>query len=461
MLGIVLIFTTLILLIFLAYRGVSLLLAAPALAAVAAFLNGAPVLASYTQVFMEAMGRFVVAYFPLFLMGALFGRLMGESGAARTIGHRTVSALGQRNAILAIIVCCAVLTYGGVSLFVVAFAVFPIAKALFEAADIPARLIPGTIALGAFTFTMTALPGTPAIQNAIPMPYFGTTAFAAPWLGLTAAAVMALVGYGWLKYRERQARQAGEGFGGCHGADEQAATDSTPRPTDPTLSKALLPIVLVLALNLVLSIWLLPAFDYSFLREPEWGGIEPASVIGVWAIIVSLVVACLSVLATNPRLFRTLLDAMSPGAQDALMPMFNTASLVGFGAVIAALPAFGVLKEMILAISPGNPLISLSVSINILAGITGSASGGMSIALEALGERYLALGNAAGIDPAVLHRVTAVATGGLDALPHNGAVVTLLAICGMTHAKSYLDVLVVAVIGPVLSLAVIVGIASL
>ena len=460
MAGIFLIVVTLGLLIYLAWRGVSLLILAPLLAVIAAGISGLPMLASYTQIFMVAMGRFVVAYFPLFLLGALFGKLMEFSGAARSIGYWSVNRLGERHAILAIVVCCAVLTYGGVSLFVVAFAVFPIARALFKAADIPARLIPGAIALGAFTFTMTALPGTPAIQNAIPMPYFGTTAFAAPWLGLVASLIMLAVGYGWLKRRAAAAHRHQEGFSASL-AREEVAEEGRDEGLQPPLWQALAPIIVVLVANLVLSKLVLPGRNYDWLATPAWGAARPEDVIGVWSIIASLFLACLVVIVLNLRHLRSLGASLGPGAQDAMLPIFNTASLVGFGAVMAALPAFAILREMILSMAPGNPLISLSVSVNLLAGITGSASGGMSIALETLGARYMELGQAAGMAPEVLHRVTAVATGGLDALPHNGAVVTLLAICGMTHGKSYLDIFVVAVAGPVLALSVIVAMASL
>lgn len=197
------------LLIWLAYRGISVLVLGPLCALLAVLLAGAPLLASYTQVFMPALGRFIVAFFPLFLLGAIFGKLMEDSGSARSIAHWLVARLGSQRAILAVVLACAVLTYGGVSLFVVAFAMYPVAVALFRAADIPKRLIPATIALGAFTFTMTALPGTPAIQNAIPMPYFGTTAFAAPGLGVIAGLVMLGLGLGWLRRRASAARAAG------------------------------------------------------------------------------------------------------------------------------------------------------------------------------------------------------------------------------------------------------------
>lgn len=185
MTGILVIMAALGALVYLAYRGVSLLLLAPAMAIFAVTASeGGPVLASYTQVFMQSAGGFIIQYFPLFLLGAVFGKLMEASGSAQVLADDIIHRLGSARAILAVILCCAVMTFGGVSLFVVAFAVYPIASALFRQADLPKVLIPAAIALGAFTFTMTALPGTPAIQNAIPMPYFGTTPYAAPGLGL-------------------------------------------------------------------------------------------------------------------------------------------------------------------------------------------------------------------------------------------------------------------------------------
>ena len=197
---------SLLLLMALAYRGASLIVLAPALATLAVAISGdVPVLAAYTQIFMPALGRFLARYFPIFLLGAVFGTLMDASGSARVIADRISRTLGSRQAILAVVLCVAALTYGGVSLFVVAFATFPLAASVFRAADIPRRLIPATIALGSCTFTMTCLPGTMQIQNLIPMPYFKTTAFAAPGLGIIGGSCIFVLGMAWLNRRARSA----------------------------------------------------------------------------------------------------------------------------------------------------------------------------------------------------------------------------------------------------------------
>jgi H+/gluconate symporter-like permease len=479
-------------LIVLAYRGVSVLLLAPTMALLAVLLSPeAPLLASYTQVFMTALGQFVALYFPLFLLGALFGKLMEASGAARAIADGIAAALGRERAILAVVLACAVLTYGGVSLFVVAFAVYPIAVALFRDAQVPERLIPATIALGAFTFTMTALPGTPAIQNAIPMPFFGTTPFAAPGLGVVGALVMGGLGTLWLMRRAATARRAGEGFRA--GPAALATAEASPaRPTKPMREHAqgegydlaeiggepadvattdatdrpgfwlaFVPVVAVIALNYGFSTHWLPALDSDYLALPRYGATSLDALLGIWSIIAALVLAIALTIALNWRRLADLRQTLGDGANAAVLPILNTASQVGFGAVIASLAGFALIRDAVLGIAPGNPLISLSVAVNVLAGITGSASGGMSIALQTLGASYLEMGQAAGIAPELLHRVTAIATGGLDALPHNGAVITLLAICKLTHRQSYFDILVVAVLIPLLSLATVVTLGTL
>jgi len=476
--GLVGILLALALLIWLAYRGVSVLVLGPLCALLAVLLAGAPLLASYTQVFMPALGRFIVAFFPLFLLGAVFGKLMEDSGSARSIAQWLVNRLGSQRSIMAVVLACAVLTYGGVSLFVVAFAIYPIAAALFRTADIPKRLIPATIALGAFTFTMTALPGTPAIQNAIPMPYFGTTAFAAPGLGVIAGLIMFALGLLWLRRRERLARATGEGYGqhpdtvraaakplrehaAGEGFDLQEVGEAPSMAASPSIMTAAAPVVAVIALNYLFSAFVIPALDTSYLARPELGATSVDAVRGLWSIIAALVLAIVLIAVLNRRAIADLNLSIGAGANASVMPIFNTASQVGFGAVIASLPAFALIRDTVLGLGGGNPLISLSIAVNILAGITGSASGGMSIALSTLGDAYVQMASATGVSMELMHRVTSIATGGLDALPHNGAVITLLGICHLTHRESYWDIFIVAVVAPIAALVAVIALGTL
>src|SRR5712671_675977 len=223
--GLVGILCGLALLVWLAFRGWSVLLLAPAAALLAAAFAREPLLANWTQTFMGSAAAFLAQFFPLFLLGALFGKLMEDSGAVSAIANFMTQRLGERRAVLAVVLAGALVTYGGVSLFVAFFVLAPMALALFRSAAIPRRLMPAAIALGTSTFTMSALPGTPAIQNAIPMPFFGTTPFAAPGLGIIASAIMLGFGLWWLNRAEASARRAGEGFGEGTSVNVEAVAD--------------------------------------------------------------------------------------------------------------------------------------------------------------------------------------------------------------------------------------------
>jgi H+/gluconate symporter-like permease len=459
----------------LSFRSWSVLVLAPLAAMVAALFAGDPLLAHWTQTFMGAAAGFVAQFFPLFLLGAIFGKLMDDSGSVNTIARFMTEKLGAERAILAVVLAGAIVTYGGVSLFVALFVIVPMAQGLFRTANIPNRLTPGAVALGTMTFTMSAMPGTPAVQNAIPMPFFGTTPFAAPGLGLIASGIMFGFGMWWLMRAERKARLAGEGYGGGDSMVESAAENPVVRERatsssafdpaeikrghhsqeEPSVLVAALPLIIVVLVNLTMSMLVIPRLDTGFLAEPQWGGIAIASVSGIWSVIVALIVAILVLVVLNRNRLTELRASVDAGANASVLPIISVASLVGFGAVVAALPAFAAVADWVLSID-GGPLVSLAVSTNVLAALTGSASGGMTIALEALGPVYLAIAEQQGIDPALLHRIAVIGAGTLDSLPHNGAVITLLAVCGSTHSKSYIDIVMCCVVSALLGLVAVI-----
>jgi H+/gluconate symporter-like permease len=478
--GLIGILVALGLLIWFAFRGWSVLLLAPTAALIAAAAAREPLLAHWTQTFMVGAAGFLAQFFPLFLLGALFGKLMDDSGSVRAIARFMSERLGSHRAMLAVVLAGAMITYGGVSLFVAFFVLAPMAQSLFQAADIPRRLMPAAIVLGTSTFTMSALPGTPAIQNAIPMPFFGTTPFAAPGLGILASLVMLTFGMWWLQRAESAARKAGEGYGAAAGtAADTAAHDEFVRERataarefdpaeihhghrseiDPPILWAAMPLMVVVGVNLLMSTVVLPRIDLSFLAEEKWGATSLSAVGGVWSVAVALATAIAAVVVINRSRLPALRESMDAGANASVLPAFSVASLVGFGAVVAALPAFAVVRDWVLSIG-GGPLASLAVATNVLAAITGSASGGMTIALDALGDTYKRLATEAGIEPALLHRVAALAAGSLDSLPHNGAVVSLLAVCGLTHRESYFDMVIVGIIGALLGLVAVIVLGS-
>jgi H+/gluconate symporter-like permease len=460
-LGLIGILVGLGLLIFLAFRGFTLLLAAPGAAIVAAAFSREPILAKWTFTFMQGTGGFIISFFPLFLLGGVFGKLMDDSGAALSIARGITERLGEERAVMSVVLASVALTYGGVSLFVVAFVAFPVAAALFRQAEVPHRLIPAAIVLGAFTFTMTALPGTPAIQNAIPMRYFGTTLFAAPILGVLASCIILGFGLWWLRVTEVHARKAGEGYGFAPpaNADEQIIRERAANADNfdqaelthghrseqlPSFALSAAPIFIVLLVNLTMSLVVLPRANTGFLAEPRFGETSLSAVSGVWSVVTALAIASLVLVVILRRRLPHLRKTLDAGAN----------------AVVAALPAFAVVRDGILAI-PGGPLVSIAVAANVLGGITGSASGGLTIALNALGETYAQLAAAAGIHPDLMHRVASISSGTLAMLPHNGAVVTLLAICGATQRGSYREIMMVGLIGPLIALAVVIALGKL
>ncbi|QUY52675.1 GntP family permease [Psychrobacter pacificensis] len=453
---------TLLLLMFFAYRGYSVLILAPIMATLAVLLSGdfLNTIPAYTDVFMGALSGFLLKFFPIFLLGALFGRLMADSGAATAIANTVVEKLGASKAILAVILVCAILTYGGVSLFVVAFAIYPIAKDLFRAADIPKRLIPAAIALGSFTFTMTALPGTPAIQNAIPIPYYNTNVFAAPILGIIGGTIMFIGGWLWLQSRANKANAAGEGYG-QHDEEDIGGIDANAKEADvlsthqTSFTVAMIPLILVIGLNAILTYVVFPSINFSSLQT-QFPDLNIDGSLGLWSIIISLVVACVVLILLRIGHWNNLQKTINRGTYDSMLPIFNTASEVGYGAVIASLAGFLIIRDSILNLTPDNPLISEAVAMTTLAGITGSSSGGLSIALSTLGEDYLRMAVNAGIDPELMHRVAVMAAGGLDTLPHSGAVITLLAICGLTHKQSYLNLAMVTMVIPLVAVVAVI-----
>ncbi len=435
-------------LMFVAYRGYSVIMFAPVAALGAVLLTDPSLVAPmFTGLFMDKMVGFLKLYFPVFVLGAIFGKLIEVSGFSQSIVAATIRMIGGGRAMLAIVIVCALLTYGGVSLFVVVFAVYPFAAEMFRQSDIPKRLIPATIAVGAFTFTMDALPGTPQIQNIIPASFFGTNAWAAPWLGTIGAVFILVLGLTYLGWRRRAALAAGEGYG--TNLLNEPAPFTGERLVNPAI--ALLPLVLVGVSNKLLTTWIPKFYGSSHEFIPAVMGAskpvvqEVSKLAAIWAVEGALLIGILCVLVFA---FKPVVNSFAEGSKaaigGALLASMNTASEYGFGAVIAALPGFLVVGNALKAIP--NPLVNEAVTVTALAGITGSASGGMSIALAAMSETFIANANAAGIPLEVLHRVAAMASGGMDTLPHNGAVITLLAVTGLSHRQSYKDIFAITLV---------------
>ena len=442
--NLVVVIAALALLMFVAYRGFSVILFAPVCALLAVLLTApADVLPMFSDIFMEKMAGFLKLYFPVFMLGAVFGKIIELAGFSKSIVSSVSRVVEGKRAILAIVLVCAALTYGGVSLFVVVFAVYPFAAEMFRQSDIPKRLIPGALALGSFTFTMDALPGTPQIQNIIPTTFFKTDTWAAPWLGTIGAIFILTSGLAYLSWRRGQAAAAGEGYGAGHiNEPEPFLHDSLPNPW-----LALAPLFLVGGLNKLFASLIRHCLGNAVtIGLPGHAlTVDVTKMAGVWAVEGALLAGILFVMAFGWRQASAkFAEGSKVAISGSLLASMNTASEYGFGGVIAALPGFAVVAEALKSIP--NPLVNEAITVTTLAGITGSASGGMSIALAAMADTFIQAAHAAQIPLEVLHRVAAMASGGMDTLPHNGAVITLLAVTGLSHRTSYRDIFAVTLI---------------
>ncbi|MBB5179780.1 H+/gluconate symporter-like permease [Planomicrobium koreense] len=412
------------LLIFLTMRGTNLLIAGPLSALVVALFSSLPLFpqmvgegeVNFLGNYMTGFSGFITAWFPMFLLGAIFGKLMEDSGAADSVSRWLVGKFGIKRAVLAIVIACAVLTYGGVSLFVVAFSVYPMALSLFKQADLPRRFIPAALALGSVTFTMTSA-GSPEIQNWIPIEFLGTSPYAGWEVSIVVAVFMAVFGYWWLKRMITKAVSKGEHF-------ESRKTDPVvPERNLPNPIMGLIPLLVVLVVSFI--------FHDSLKTS---------------ALVIALLGGVLATYILNRTHFQDLGKALTDGTIGALIAIGNTAAVVGFGGVAKAVPAFQTAVDAMTNI-PGSPLIGGAIAVSVIAGITGSSSGGQAIALPLLAPHYLDLG----VNAEALHRTISISSGALDSLPHNGYVVTTIqGICGETHKAAYGSVGAVTVIVPLL-----------
>lgn len=421
-------------LILLAYKGHSIIWVAPICATVVAILGGLNILDAYLGDYIAGTANYIVSWFPAFFLGAVYGKIMDRTGSARSLANKLVSLIGSKFAVLAVVLPCLLMTYGGISLFVVVFVIYPMGYAIYREADLPRTLLPGAIAFGAFGITMTAIPGTPQIQNIIPTQYYGTTATAAPLMSIVAMVLIGIPGYLYLEWRVRQARKKGLHFTEDP-KHKELELDNSDLPSWHWLSGLIPLVVVVLLLNVLPGI----------LRNAGIAELSSSE-----SIVIALVGGIITVCAMNFQQVKVLSPAINEGANGSLSAIMNTACAVGFGSVVKAVPGFTLLKNAMLNM-PGSILFSEAVAVNVLAGATGSASGGMSIALEALAPQYLEKAMQINLNPEYLHRIASLASGGLDTLPHNGAVLTLLAVSNCTHKESYLDICVTSCVIPVIA----------
>lgn len=433
-----------------AYRGWSIILIAPFFAVIAAILSEFGIMPTYSELYMTRLAEYTKTYYPVFLFGAVFARLMEKGGLASSIAGKIMSLLGEKRAVLAVILGCAALTYGGLSVFVVAFVMYPFGAEIFRKANIPKKLLPATLWMGIFSFAMVAMPGTPQIQNIIPSSYFGTSTWAGVGLGIFATIIFMTISMSWLTFRTKKLQTAGEGYGGEVEQRQRKARHL------PDWKLSLVPLLMVIVINVILSNpfhwewgfhWNEASLEKFLPLHLSLLAASVGKIQAIWSISVALIISSIAAAIIGRRKYvrggENFLSTINYGAVSSCAAVLNVASGFAFGSVMVSMPGFLPIKEILLGIGDSaGPLVSAVITTNIMGGITGSASGGLTIALSMLGDTWAQMATAQGIPLEALHRIIAIASVGIDPVPHCGALVTLLAICGLTHKEAYYDIIV-------------------
>lgn len=408
----------------LAFKKISAIILGPVVAVFVIVMARLPMFETLLGPYMSAAAGYIQKFFLVFFVGALFGAIMDETRAAESIAQSLVKLTGGRWAAPVVMIITGLLTYGGVSGFVVFFAMYPIALQLFKSANISRRLIPAAISAGAWTWSMNG-PGSPSIQNVIPMRYLGTSSVAALVPALVGMIAQLVLIFLWLEWRSKRLKKKGYVF-----EDASLAPLKVPDKKHevglPNPWKSAIPALLIL-------------FTFNVLKLP----VEGAVMIGI--------LSALALLHKQRDGLEEWIHTLNRGALNSATAILNTAIVVGFAGVVRVTAGFdkmiGGLKNLQLS-----PLIFVAITSAIAAGVAGSASGGLGIAYEALQETYANLG----VNVEYVHRISVIAAGTFDTLPHQGAQITLLAICGLSHKEGYFDIAITQIVIPIMALALFV-----
>ncbi|HFU4202524.1 TPA: GntP family permease [Streptococcus suis] len=375
------------------------------------------------QSYMAGLAGFLINNFVIFMLGSILARYMEASGATLTIANSILKVIGKDSpykVLLAIALITSVLTYGGVSIFVVIFTLLPLSRPLFKELNINWALFPIPVFMGASTYTMTSLPGTPSIQNVIPTKVLGTSLTAAPILSLAASLTLFIFGVAYMSYALKKSLANGETY---TEGDEDLTVDSAEKT--PNLFFSVLPLLSLIAIIFLLN--------------------KTPNVLAI-GLLVSII---LSAVLFHPYLPNQK-DILNTGATASIVPAFATSSTVAFGTVLTLSAGFAIIQEWIQQI-PGSPLISLSVSTALLSGIIGSSSGAVGIVATNFLPSYLEMG----LNPEVLHRVTVVASAVLTVVPQSGVMITFHSLSKLSMKRALKHSFIVVNVGHLLALIVI------
>lgn len=426
--------------IYFALKEIHITVAAPLATLIVVLFNEMDIiptmLGSESGNFMGALGNYIVKFFAIFLLGAVLAKYMEESGATVSIADFILKKFGTNNpyrVLVAIFIVAAILTYGGISLFVVMFAVIPLARTLFKKLDIAWNLIQIPVWLGIGTITMTILPGTPAIQNVIPIQFLGTSLVAAAIPSIVGAIGCTAFGLCYMKYCLNKSLKAGETYA-TYAGDENESNEERELP-------GFMVSVLPLATLIIIAV-LGSTFGNAFVRQN--------------IIYVALMVGILLAVALFHKHIPDKIRTLSIGASGSIAPIFATASAVAFGSVLMVAPGFKLFSDLITSI-PGDPLISLTVLTACISAITGSSSGTLGIVMPNFAQFYLD----AGIQPELIHRVAAIASNITTLVPQSGVLLTFLALTKLNHKNGFKEAFITVTGGCTIAIVIVIGLGKM
>lgn len=425
--GIIGVLVSIILLMTLVFRGYHVLPVTILVSVIVFLTNNVSVWSSLQEGYATSLVQFIGNYLIMFLMGSILGEVLSKSGAGRSIAIKLADVFGADKAMLITILSATILSYGGVSVFVIIFSIYPIALYLFKEADIPKRLIPGTIMLGAGSYTMTTLPGTPALTNIVPTTYLGTPSTAAPTIGIIAGIVMFISGYAILTAYEKKVKRNGEKF-------VPGPNDIVPELTEeetqalPSFGKSILPLITIIGIILgerILS----------------------TDLEAVLIVVIGLTAGTIVTYGLFWNRIEDKKETIAKGSEGSISALMNTSAVVGFGGSIQMVPAFKSFVNFALNLS-FPPLLSAALAVNIIAAVSASSSAGITIFMESMAGDFIT----AGVNPEVLHRIASMGAGVLDSLPHAGPNVTFLMVTGLTYKEGYPGIFISTLIVPLIGL---------
>ena len=382
--------------------------------------NGINPLIGFSGAFSDGLSGFVGKWWLMFILGSVFGKIMQDTGLSVLIATLLISRV-QCNPILAVLIISIIMSYGGISTFVIAFTIYPIASELFQRADIETTIMPAVILFCPTTLAMTMLPGSPSVQNIIPTAYLGTNIYAAPLLGILASIITFSLGYRYLK------RTAN-------------IKNNMPKyiPSEPHFNiidfSCFLPCIILWVVALLLI----------QLHIDSQIAVELSLLCGIICAI------AISGVKSN------VLESLNNGVQSGLKTLIITSLIMGYGNLVKSMDSFVWVTDKLYSLFD-NEIVSSIIAVNIIAALTGSSLTSLQILFDTFLDRI----RISELPAENIHRIIAIASGGLDSMPYATGVVVANDLAHTEQSKTYKHIFITCALIPLLALVLTVAISYL